>query len=275
MAFNEAPAQLNEIRDALRDLALEDWRTLDPQLQADTEGQVNMVIAVLNGMLQATSADPNIHGRKPELESQLPVAREFFRTRVKPRAVKAQIRRELDERLREGDPATAESTAALRATIEDLRQELAEIAASRDKLNRELDAQRALVEATRDVTSAEGAEALGGDYDDQAKEHDKACWQWGIALAVAIVVAALAGYLVIDANRPPEDASTARVVSSIALDLLVVGVLVYVVRVTSHQFSVHRHLAAVARNKASALSTFNRIVSAGTEADTERRWPSL
>jgi hypothetical protein len=62
LAFNEAPAQLNEIRDALRDLALEDWRTLDPQLQADTEGQVNMVIAVLNGMLQATSADPNIHG---------------------------------------------------------------------------------------------------------------------------------------------------------------------------------------------------------------------
>jgi hypothetical protein len=90
----------------------------------------------------------------------------------------------------------------------------------------------------------------------------------GDKLAVALIVAAVAGYLIIDANRPPDDATTARIVSAITLDLLIVGLLIYVVRVASHQFSVHRHLASVARNKASALSTFNRIVSAGTEAET-------
>jgi hypothetical protein len=37
------------------------------------------------------------------------------------------------------------------------------------------------------------------------------------------------------------------------------------------QFSVHRHLQAVANNKAAALDTFARIVSTGSSAETRDR----
>ena len=267
LAFSQAPGELEEIVGVLRDLSEENWATLDPQLRAEIEGQVNAVVGTIEGMLGATSADPNIHARKPELEGQFAAAREFFQTRVSPRMFKAEIRRGIEEQLGEAPPATAEGAEDLRRLMRGLQADIAQLSADREAIAKELESQKALVEATRDVTSASGAEALGTDYVAQADGHDKQCLWWGIGLAIALIVAAGAGYLVVDANRPPDDATTARIVSSITLDLLIVGLLIYVVRVASHRFSVHRHLAAVARNKASALSTFNRIVSAGTEPE--------
>ena len=55
--------------------------------------------------------------------------------------------------------------------------------------------------------------------------------------------------------------------SRIAIEILVLGLLVYAVRVTAHQFRVHRHLETVCRNKASALRTFNRLVAGPGEAE--------
>ncbi len=85
------------------------------------------------------------------------------------------------------------------------------------------------------------------------------------------IIALVGGYFILKVNRPPDDATTAEIVSHVAVDLLVVGILIFAMRVTSTQFSVHRHLAAVANNKAAALATFARIVSSGSSSETRDR----
>jgi hypothetical protein len=67
--------------------------------------------------------------------------------------------------------------------------------------------------------------------------------------------------------HPSEDASNGTIASRVAIEILVLGLLIYAVRVTAHQFRVHRHLETVCRNKASALRTFNRLVAGPGEAE--------
>lgn len=67
--------------------------------------------------------------------------------------------------------------------------------------------------------------------------------------------------------HPPDDASNADIAAAVAIQLLVVGLLLYVVRTAGGQFRAHRHLEAVNRNKAAALATFNRIVTGPSEKE--------
>jgi hypothetical protein len=181
LAFSEAPGQLEEIVGVLRDLSEENWDSLDPQPRAEIEGQSNAVVSTIDGMLSATSADPEIHAHKPTLESQLAAASEFFRTRVGPRMFRAEIRRGIEDQLGGAAPPTAEGAEDLRIQMRALHTDIAQLAADREAIAKELEGQKALVEATRDVTSASGAEALGTDYVDQADGHDKQCLWWGIS----------------------------------------------------------------------------------------------
>jgi len=60
---------------------------------------------------------------------------------------------------------------------------------------------------------------------------------------------------------------TGETVTIVTRNLLVIGLLLYGVRLTALQFRVHRHLEAVARNKAAALATFNRLVAVASEKE--------
>jgi hypothetical protein len=82
-----------------------------------------------------------------------------------------------------------------------------------------------------------------------------------------VLLAISGGIAVLLAAHPEKNATNAQIVSRLTLDLLVIGLLLYLVRMTSLQFRVHRHLEAVARSKAAALSTFNRIVVGPAEAE--------
>jgi hypothetical protein len=81
------------------------------------------------------------------------------------------------------------------------------------------------------------------------------------------VAAIVGGVVVVVVTHPESDATNGEIVSALAIHLLVSGILLHLVRITSLQFRVHRHLEAVAHSKAAALSTFNRIVAGPTEAD--------
>ncbi len=107
---------------------------------------------------------------------------------------------------------------------------------------------------------------MSAAFEEEARGHQAAWKRWLYVLAAATILALVVGLIVISSLAPPDDATTAQVITALARDVLLIGLLLYVVRIASLQFRVHRHLDAVCRNKSAALKTFNRLV-AGQEAE--------
>ncbi len=59
----------------------------------------------------------------------------------------------------------------------------------------------------------------------------------------------------------------AQIATGLLRDIVIVGLLLYLVRIASLQFRVHRNLEAVGRSKAAVLSTFNRMIVGPQEAE--------
>jgi hypothetical protein len=95
----------------------------------------------------------------------------------------------------------------------------------------------------------------------------------------ALVLGGIVGSLIVVlALHPSDDAKNGEIASKLTFGLLIIGLLLYVVRMTSLQFRVHRHLEAVSRNKAAALPTFNRDRLRGQRtgdprSTRHRAWP--
>lgn len=123
------------------------------------------------------------------------------------------------------------------------------------------------MEAQREAVGITAAADLNADYTEQADEHGTAWKRWGVALVISIAAAIAGGLLLFHEDSVPAGKLTNGVVVEISRNLLIIGLLIYGVRLTSLQFRVHRHLEAVARNKAAALSTFNRMVVVATEPE--------
>lgn len=270
--LSHAPAQFRSIL-AIAQRVVGQWGTISPEVAdgveqslmqlvdivAEIEAQEPMPEDVMPGQRRYTSGA--IKGRLNEIQ-------QFFRGTVEPLVDHPDDSRSVTASLSD------EEIENVRMTREDLdrsKQEIAELKARSAQIDAELDSRRELVEAARTVSGAGGAQDLAAAYQEQAEDQERHWKYWGSGLVVTLVAALVGGYLVLRLNRPTDDATTAQLVSHLAIDLLIVGLLIYAVRVTSLQFSVHRHLAAVAHNKAAALVTFSRIVSSGSSPETRDR----
>lgn len=145
-----------------------------------------------------------------------------------------------------------------------MEAQLTAISEDRDRLVGELEELAPLVEAQREVTSGHGAEDLAAYYVDSADKHRTSWRRWLTLLIVTMVVSGGLGLLTVQIVAPGEEPELREVFHSVAVALLVVGLLLYLVRITSLQFRVHRNLEAIDRSKAAALRTYNRIVSGAT-----------
>jgi len=125
----------------------------------------------------------------------------------------------------------------------------------------------ALEGAKREAVSSSGAQDLSAAYVNEAERHSKGATIWVVLLGLAVVLAGGLGALVIDLAHPAKKAAPSEIATSIAVQVLVVGLTLYVIRVAASQFRAHRHLEAVNRGKAAALDTFNRIVAGPSERD--------
>lgn len=132
---------------------------------------------------------------------------------------------------------------------------------------RNLESQLAELEPVVREAAGSGIADLSEDYASQATRHGNAWRIWGSVLLLALAGAVVGSLLLFSSERIPTGAIDSETVVTIARNLLVVGLLLYAVRLASLQFRVHRHLEAVARNKAAALSTFNRIVGVSGEQE--------
>jgi hypothetical protein len=192
----------------------------------------------------------------------------FFSEVVEP-AVERQRRDNNPADIEKETAAHAIEAAEIREALKRTQAELAELRTKNREISAELDARGDLVEARRDETSSSGATELAQAYSEQVERHTRQWWYWGAGLIGTLALAIGLGLtLLLWINELPADAEPAEIASHVTLDILVIGLLIYLVRITSHQFSVHRHLAAVAESKEAALLTFSRIVSAASEPET-------
>jgi hypothetical protein len=118
-----------------------------------------------------------------------------------------------------------------------------------------------LVPSMRELVGEEGATKLGAHFEKLAKRANEQFRWWATGLAVATILGGAGLVLVVAAIRPEGDASNAEIVSRALLDILIVGLVIFVIRFVAMQARAYRHVEFVARNKANALSTFNLIVT--------------
>lgn len=259
--FNEAPGQITAIRQALTVFSRQKWHRVSPELGAKLERNLGETLETVDGML---TIDPNVPwagGRQQELRASLERLARWFESEL------------FDEYLDAGadvlTPASAVSLdiAELRRQHDDLRATLAADRRRQEELRASIRELEPLVEAQRASVTASGSGELSDAYIAQADGHRRSWRAWLITLVCTIVAAGLLGAGVIAVVRPDRDASDAELLSALALELLAIGLLLYVVRLVAQQFRVHRHLEAVARNKAAALATFSRMVAGQSEPD--------
>lgn len=258
LAFEEAPGEVATILGILRDLRLEEWEDFDEAFRATLLSQSQTVIDTLTQMKELDASDPNASTYRTNFQTSLDQLTEWFRANGRPRAFRARL---LEEMSRNKLDTGYEEADRLRREIDELRQSVA-------NTRQELESIEPVVEAGRAAAGESGAVDLAAEYRKQADDHKESweLWRWLLLGAIAVAIAGSLAVVLI--KRPEGDLTDSSVFSRLLLDVLVIGILLYGVRLASLQFRVHRHLDATDRSKAAALATFGRIVASGTEAST-------
>jgi len=166
----------------------------------------------------------------------------------------------LEQELRELNAAEEEETAAAQQRLEDREERIRSLEAELQRLSRAVD-------GTRKEAASTAASDLSEFYASEAGRHASLWKRWLIGLATMVVAAGCAGSGLIVAIHPSDSASNAKIVTAVAIELLVVGLLLYCVRVVARQFNAHRNLEAIANSKAAALRTFRLMVESGSSPD--------
>ena len=258
LAFEDAPGTVEEIRGIVRDLALEPWDEI-PQ-PGDVLGQLAALNSALEEMQGLSSDHDNAGAEKQRLDERLRELRTWFRDVARPWARRALIDRRLAERP-EGAPEAAQ-VAEMRDVLGSLRQEAAD-------LRRELEARRDLVGEFRDAARESAGQELAGVFLSRAKDCQGAASSWLKALVVASLVAIAGAILTFTAVRPEKGTNDPHDLAALGLGLFILGILAFGVRICAQNYRVNRHLEAVARSKAAAISTFQRLVSSVEDADVK------
>jgi hypothetical protein len=257
LAFNGADERLREIVAVLSDLRLEPWRYVDPEIAGQLQSNAANLQSTLEQMSQLRSSQQNVHNDRNQLEANFNNYHQFFLGRVRPLCMTARVvdvfrnRRELL-----GVEISPDQVEQLESHFRELRDTAAE-----------LQRLAPLVEAQRQLVEEGGVAKLSAAVDVRATEARNSFRNWALALAAGVLAGGFGSGLFVYLTRPDPDAGTAEIASYLALDVFVIGIVVFVVRFLALQTRAHRHVEFVARNKANALSTFNLIVSGQTDPE--------
>lgn len=163
-----------------------------------------------------------------------------------------------------GDKADEES---LRSALAEARGHISELETRAEALQAELEARAQLVDAQREAVSESGARELSKDFEVRGTAHLRSFRQWALALMLAVSLGGTGGVLFVYLTRPSDDATNAEIATHAILDILVLGLIIFLMRFVAIQARAHRHMQFVTTNKADALSTFNRMVAGHQEPE--------
>ena len=261
LAFNEADVtNLREIASILRDTTQENQSYWDGSFRGSITSKAQEVLDVVRRVKGLQADAPDAGGERNRLRDEINAHLQWLRDNVVPRL--------FDKRMREHLAGARPPTEREAQRQADLAKQGDELQARFEQLAARLTEMEPVVEAQRATAAVTGAEDLSVEYMNQATRHESGWKLWLWVLLGTGVVAVLGGIALLAWNRPTGSDIDGETLARLALDLFVIGLLLYAVRVSALQFRVHRHLEAKARSKAAALSTFSRFVASGAEPST-------
>jgi hypothetical protein len=251
LAFTDAEQKLADIVQVLGDLREEEWRFIPAEKSGPVVQHSAQALDTLRQMAALRSSQPDAQAQHDALAGQLESYYQFFIQQIRPICVIARVGDALERRrdLLTQD-LSEERVTELQGTFKKLQAEVEEFKSLSD-----------LVSSQRRLVGQEGVSDLSAHFTslvNTSKEEFKK-WAWGLVGAVVLGGGAAVAWVYL--ARPADDARNAEIVTHIALDVLVVGLVVFLIRFFAIQARAHRHVEFVSRNKANALSTFNLIVS--------------
>jgi hypothetical protein len=261
MSFANADTAVRDVAEIVQELRL-DWDRLGPSKQGEIAGQVNGFVNLIDSILKMDSSKVDttqegttwtpdqVREQRDAWWRDINSQHTAFLDNVRPLCVSAPARRAAEEYVRE------ESASLSEAQVNELRQTFAELKEQASEFER----MKPIVEAQRELLGTAGTTKVSAHFETEADGHGKAWKLWLTALVIWLVIAGVAGVIFIDQTRPASTATNAQTATHLFLDLLVIGLLIFVVRILTLQFRAHRHMEIVSRNKANALSTFNLLV---------------
>jgi hypothetical protein len=258
LSFDAAPEQLEEIRSIVKDLALEPWDEL--QQPGGVLEQIRAVNDLVDEMLALSSEMGNAPQEKERLENQLGELLQWFRTEGRQRARRAFMYRVLAERP-DRPPEGAE--------LDEMRESFASLRSEAAEVKRQLEGQRDLANEFRDAARESAGQELSGVFLDRAGDCKDAAMIWLVALAMASIGAIVGAIVTFNKVRPDEGSHDPHDLAGLGLGLFILGILAFAVRICAQNYRVNRHLEAVARSKAAAISTFQRLVSSVEEEEVK------
>lgn len=251
LAFTNADDQLADILQILADLRLEEWRLIRDDLGNQIVNNAGGLLNTMAEMAALRATQENSASEKTRLQQQFDTYYRFFVDDVRPLCLTARVVNVLQARrdLLGGD-MSEDRVAELRETFQKLEADVEEFKTLSD-----------LVSAQRQLVGKEGVSDLSHHFTALAKtSYDDFRW-WAKRLAWSIGIGGAGAVAFVYFTRPEDNAGTPAVVTHTVLDLLVVGLILFVIRFLAVQARAYRHVEFVARNKANALSTFNLIVA--------------
>jgi len=261
LAFEEAPLQVDAIRQIVKELSLERWDELPPNLsRGGLFSQLEETIRVLEEMKELSSTSEAPGENKDRLSSRLTELLDWFRQEVAPRAVNARIQRFVGHGSRGGIDE---------AGVRKLREEYADLSERLESLRSELDSSQEAVSQARAEAGDSASRELEAVYANRSDEYASVAGKWLIALAISLPVAASLAVLIFHEVQPEGEAKGPHDYAALGLGVFLLGLLAFGVRICAQNLRVNRHLAAVARSKQSAISTFQRL--SASVADEELR----
>lgn len=259
LSFDEAPGQLETIRQIVKDLSLERWDELPPNLaNGGLLGQLQEVCNVLDSMTELSSTSETPGERREQFSSRLSELLIWFRQEVAPRAVNSKIQRFVGDGFG-GQFDTANS--------ERLRSEYDELSSRLGKLKAELDSSQEAVSQARAEAGDSASKELEAVYRTRSVEYATTATKWLVALVVAVPIAAALAIVIFNRVRPNESAHSPHDYAALGLGLFLLGLIAFGVRICAQNFRVNKHLSTVARSKQSAISTFQRLSASVADDD--------
>jgi len=249
LALDNFPDQLGTIRKIAEDLAQDDWENLPPRFSDQLPGQLDQVIAIMRDAADFSLEVPDPGQARNELHQRLDGVLRWFKDEALPLTSAARYQRLAANQAAGGD--LLEQAKEAKRDLDALRKEQAEVL-------QELESYRDLVSGLRQRSGEEASSDLAAVFTERAKDVGEAAKSWRKAL-IAASLAALVGTLIAFELLKPETSDsdfTSSDIGRTTLLLLIVGLLIFGVRVCAQGYRSNRHLQAVAEGKAAALSTF-------------------
>ncbi len=250
LAFTAEAPRLGEIVEILGDLRSEEWRYVRSDLGPQVVANATDTLQTLREMAELRSSQPDVQALHDQLVGRFQSHYEFFINQVRPICVNARVADALEKR-RDllAEDLSEDRVAELQETFRKLEAEVQEFKSLSD-----------LVSAQRQLVGEAGVSDLSAHFSALVKTSKDEFDKWARRLAAAVVIGGAVAVAWVYGTRPANDAGNAEIVTHIALDVLVVGLVVFLIRFFAIQTRAHRHVEFVSRNKANALSTFNLIV---------------